>query len=277
MGNRYIHPTNVPEPSNMNNESKKPEVPLIKELKVTAGGHNNHPPHEVLCTSDNIDLNVATNATPFKEWLEKFNTSEMQLNRVHFQSIDMFGKKVGFLKFVAYVEKDGKSLPGIVFMRGPAVAILTILVDPTGKEFVLCTNQARVPVGDYLLEVPAGMIDEGGNFKGQVALEMKEETGIEIKDHNLKDLTEMAYGKRYQGIMPSPGGCDEYLKLFVYREQLSKEKITELEGKLTGVVEQGEYIKLKVLPLENLWRETCDVKAICCLYLYDKFKNELWK
>jgi len=239
MGNRYIHPTNVPEATNMSNDSKKPEVPLLKELKVIAGGHNNHKAHEVVCTSDNIDLNLATQATPFKEWLEKFNTTDMQLNRVHFQSIDMFGKKVGFLKFVAYVEKDGKSLPGIVFMRGPAVAILTILVDPTGKEFVLCTNQARVPVGDYLLEVPAGMIDEGGNFKGQVALEMKEETGIEIKDHNLKDLTELAYGKRYQGIMPSPGGCDEYLKLFVYREQLSKEKNYRARGQTYGSCRTG--------------------------------------
>jgi len=277
MGNKFLHPTNVPDVANMGVESKKPDTPIITKLDVIAGTGNPHKKISVPCTSDNIDLTLATSATPFKEWLEKFNTTEMNLKRIHFQSIDMFGKKVGFLKFVAYVDKDGKSLPGIVFMRGPAVAILTILVDPTGKEFVLCTNQARVPVGDYLLEVPAGMIDELGNFKGQVALEMKEETGIEIKDHNLKDLTEMAYGKRFPGIMPSPGGCDEYLKLFVYREQLSKEKITELEGKLTGVVEQGEYIKLKVLPLDKLWQATCDVKAICCLYLYDKFKNELWK
>jgi len=233
---------------------------------------------KVTCTADNnINLETAVNATPFKEWLEKFNTKEMNLKSVHFQSIDMFGPKVGFLKFVAIVEKGDKKLPGIVFMRGPAVAILTILVDDhSNKEFVVCTNQARVPVGDYLLEIPAGMIDEKGNFKGQVALEMKEETGIEIKENNLKDLTEMAYGKRFGGIMPSPGGCDEYLKLFVYREKVSKEKIRELEGKLTGVVEQGEYIKLKVLPLEDLWKETCDVKALCSLYLYEKFKNTLF-
>jgi len=85
----------------------------------------------------------------------------------------------------------------------------------------------------------------------------------------------LAYKGKFSGIMPSPGGCDEYLKLFVYREEVSQAKITELEGKLTGVVEQGEYIKLRVLALDQLWLQTCDVKAICSLYLYEKLKAQL--
>jgi len=271
MGNRQ----QVTEPSTPNTLPDNKEKPVLpKEVRVFAGPETKK--IEVVCTADrDIDLNIAINAGPFKEWLEKFNTNEMTLKSVRFQSIDMFGSKVGFLKFFAAVEKDGKKLPGIVFMRGPAVAILTILVDPTGKEWVLCTNQARVPVGDFLLEVPAGMIDEKGNFKGQVALEMKEETGIEIQEKNLIDLTELAYKGKFSGIMPSPGGCDEYLKLFVYREVVSLEKIKELEGKLTGVIEQGEYISLRVLALENLWLQTCDVKALCSLYLYEKLKAQL--
>jgi len=219
MGNKTAHPAVTDAKPPTPNSDQKEEF-----LMVNAGSEG-RPVMKVKCTANQgINLKLATEFVPFKEWLDKFNTKEMKLETIHFQSMDMFGKKVGFLKFVAFVKKDDKQLPGIVFMRGPAVAILTILIDPDGKEFVVCTNQARVPVGDYLLEVPAGMIDESGNFKGQVALEMKEETGIEINDKNLKDLTELAYGTRYPGIMPSPGGCDEYLKLFVYRDHVPREK-----------------------------------------------------
>jgi len=264
MGNAYATPVDAVTTSHIiNAEHKIVEAGKDKLVKVK-------------CTAiEGINIDKAINSTMFKDWLHKFNTKDMELTSILFESMDMFGPKVGFLKFTCDVKKDGKKLPGIVFMRGPAVAILTILVNPKGKEFVLCTVQARVPVGGYLLEVPAGMIDEGGSFKGQVAIEMEEETGIKINEKNLKDLTEMAYGNRFPGIMPSPGGCDEFLKLFVYREKLSDAKITELEGKLTGVIAQNEIITLKVLPLDELWKATCDVKALCCLYLYEKFKHDI--
>lgn len=36
----------------------------------------------------------------------------------------MFGDKVGFVNLRAITTKDGYALPGYVFLRGPAVAIL---------------------------------------------------------------------------------------------------------------------------------------------------------
>jgi hypothetical protein len=58
------------------------------------------------------------------------------------------------------------AVPGIVFMRGGAVGILVIL-ECEGKEYTILTYQARVPVGSSNVpEVPAGMLDTEGNFKG---------------------------------------------------------------------------------------------------------------
>ena len=34
---------------------------------------------------------------------------------------------------------------------------------------MLLTRQFRVPIGDFLLETPAGMMDEDGNFLGIAA------------------------------------------------------------------------------------------------------------
>jgi len=197
----------------------------------------------------------------------------LNLTKVHFQSVDMFGHHIGFVKFKSEVLKDGKYVPGIVFMRGPSVAILTILICE-GKEYALTTVQARVPISKLFLEIPAGMLDDG-TFMGKAACEMQEETGIVVKIEDLIDLTLLAYGNKYPGIYPSPGGCDEYIRLFLYRQEVSVEKLKELEGKCTGAIGTHEFISLRVLPLENLWHETSDVKALSSLFLYEKVKHKI--
>ena len=70
----------------------------------------------------------------------------------------------------------------------------------------------------------------------------------------------------------SVGGCDEFLKFCLYEKVMSKEKIEELEGKCTGNIEEGEQIKLKIVPLNKL-AETCpDMKTLTALYLYRRIQ-----
>jgi len=88
------------------------------------------------------------------------------------------------------------------------------------------------------------------------------------------DLTEFAYKNHFRGIYPSAGGCDEFLRLFVFRDEVTREKLESLQGKLTGVAAQGEMITLKIVPLAKLWREAPDAKALAALYLYQKFLAE---
>ncbi|GAB2209837.1 hypothetical protein Droror1_Dr00027062, partial [Drosera rotundifolia] len=56
--------------------------------------------------------------------------------------VDYFGKRVGFLKFKADIidKETGHKVPGIVFARGPAVAIL-ILLESEGETYAVLTEQ----------------------------------------------------------------------------------------------------------------------------------------
>jgi len=226
----------------------------LKQIKVTA--------------EPGIAIDAAIEAPSFKQWLNQFQHEELTLNGVYIQNIDFFRPgKVGFIKFIADVERQKKKIPGITFLRGGAVAILTILVC-NGIEYVLGTVQPRVPIGRLFLETPAGMLESTKNFVGDAAREMKEETEITITADKLIDLTTLAYGDRYPGIIPSAGGCDEFIRCFVYRQEVTPEKLQEFHQKLTGVLEEGEFISLRVMPLEEFWKETSDVKALCCLFLY---------
>jgi len=230
-------------------------------------------------------------AGPFNEWIENINQidnadisrPELLVDKVHIQHIDMFGKRVGFLKFEVAARKWNEKMkqvafvPGIVFMRGGAVGILCILIEAeTGKEYSLITLQPRIPAGfaDFP-EIPAGMLDGEPNkqkFAGKAAKEMNEETLLEIKDTELYDLTNLAYGDRYKGMYPSAGGCDEFLKLYLYRRYMSK-SVLDLLMKAHAGDTDSEVIKLKLVPLDDLWREAPDAKALSALYLYHKFQE----
>ncbi|KAM4073926.1 hypothetical protein ACB094_10G055400 [Castanea mollissima] len=195
---------------------------------------------------------TAINSSLFKQWLKNLQTetgilanNAMSLKRVLLQGVDMFGERVGFLKFKAdIVDKEtGKKVPGIVFARGPAVAIL-ILLESEGETYTVLTEQ------------------------------VEEETGIQLNLEDMIDLTAFLEPSTGCRVFPSPGGCDEEISLFLYRGHVDKEIITQLQGKETGLRDHGELIKVHVVPYKNLWRMTADSKVLTAIALYEMAMRE---
>lgn len=236
----------------------------------------------------NTDLRAAVDSVPFKQWLSNLKNprgiltpaadggASSSLKRVIIQSVDMFGQRVGFVKFKAEVTDDatGKMLPGIVFARGGAVGIL-MLLECNKETYAVLTEQARVPIGRVLLELPAGMLDDDtGDLVGTAAREVEEETGIHIKAADLVNLTSFLDESTGQQMFPSPGGCDEGITLMLYRSHVKQEVIDSLQGQKTGLRENGEFIKVHVVPYNTLWRSTADSKALAAITLYEMAKRE---
>ena len=164
----------------------------------------------------------------------------------------MFGPtKVGFIKFKAdVVDKGGKFIPGIVFMRGGSVGILAVLTCK-GKKYSVMTVQPRVPTGSFdFVEIPAGMLDGSGNFGGVAAKELEEELGIKISEKDLTDLSGLAGCN--QGVYLSPGASDETLRFFSFTREVTEEEMASMNGRCTGLITEGEQITLKIVPLDDL-------------------------
>ena len=139
-------------------------------------------------------------ASQYKDPEHTFKENPYTLRSVTVQSVDYFGDskkappKVGFVKIHADIRNSNSYLPGIAFLRGGSVAMLMILrpSDSKTERVVVMTEQARIPAGSLrFLEIPAGMIDRG-TFVGAAAKEIKEETGLEVKEEELIDLTQLA-------------------------------------------------------------------------------------
>lgn len=58
-------------------------------------------------------------------------------------------------------------------------AVLILAVHEATGHLVLI-KQYRVPLNDFVYELPAGLIDPGEGYKTSVARELKEETGLEL-------------------------------------------------------------------------------------------------
>ncbi|KAF0507844.1 nudix family hydrolase [Gigaspora margarita] len=241
----------------------------------------------ITVTQQSIEVASILKFKPFEEWVSTLSNKvltadkkELEINKIEIQNVDYFGSKIGFIKFKvdAKLIENGKSVPGIVFMRGGAVAVLLILrsKDPNDqvlKEHVVITYQPRLPVPSLNFpEIPAGMLDGSGNFTGKASEEIKEETGIEIRDQDLIDLTELAYGDKYRGAYPSPGGCDEFIRLCLCIKEMDHKEVKSLEGKLCGLRDHGESITVGLVELDYLWKIP-DMKALSALTLYDALKK----
>ncbi|KAI0883890.1 uncharacterized protein GGS22DRAFT_189860 [Annulohypoxylon maeteangense] len=251
--------------------------------------------------------------SPFKNWLSTlfsslvkqanpshpFNKDPYRLRSVEIQSFDLFGKppnqRIGFLKFIAGISNGaGETLPGSVFIRGPSVAMLVILVpDDVSKEdndkdglwgerYALLTVQPRIAAGSLaFVELPAGMVEEGGSFSGTAAREIREELGLEIPADQLRCLSDMAGAPGVNGedlplgMYPSAGGCDEHIPIYMHERRVPRETLGEWAGKLTGLRSEGEKITLKLVKMRDLWREGArDAKCLAALALWQEFRRQ---
>lgn len=220
-----------------------------------------------------INVAAITASRQFTDWLDLIDTDRFVVKSVHIQSVDMFGPKIGFIKFKADItDKSGKFIPGIVFMRGGAVGMLLVL-NCEGKKYTVLTVQPRIATGRFdFVEIPAGMLDGSGNFGGVAAKELEEELGLKIPASELIDLSTLSSHAR--GFYVSPGGTDETIRLFVYEKDVTPEWLAEMNGKCTGLLSEGEQITLRVVPLDDSILNIDDGKTIVAYALWKAFRSQ---
>ncbi|KAH7067779.1 hypothetical protein FB567DRAFT_457953 [Paraphoma chrysanthemicola] len=239
-----------------------------------------------------------------------YHRNPYKLREIDVQAVDWFWKsadgengKLGFMKIQAKIETDayfhaesGKEevdwVPGAVFLRGGSVAMMIILQPADAKnddeKQVILTIQPRIAAGSLAFtEIPAGMLDDG-TFKGTAAKEIAEEAKLTVTEADLINMSEIALADQAaasfgdseaetveSAMYPSVGACDEFIPIMLCQKRLTRRHMEWLKGKATGLREEGENITLKLVPLEQVWRQAGrDAKALAAIALYDGLKRE---
>lgn len=130
------------------------------------------------------------------------------------------------------LQNGGTSLREVVEHPG---GVAVIPVDEDG--YVYCVRQFRYPVGEHLLEIPAGKLEYGEEPMSCAVRELSEETGITAKIYT--DL-----GKIY----PSPGFCRETLYIYM------------ATGLTCGIAhpDENEFLDVHKLHIDELHRMVMD-------------------
>ncbi len=149
------------------------------------------------------------------------------------------------------IEKRTVALPGgtkkerVVIHPGGAVAIL-----PVEDDGCYLIRQYRFAIDDYILEAPAGTIDEGEEPIKTAHRELIEETGMEA---------EALIPKGW--IYSSPGYTDERIWLYLARD---------LSPSSEYAMDDDEIIEVTRVPIRDLWPmiadgRIVDAKTICLI------------
>jgi ADP-ribose pyrophosphatase len=135
------------------------------------------------------------------------------------------------------------------------VAILRV---PGQPPRLVLEREFRVPIGDYVINLPAGLIDPGEAIEDTLRREMLEETGLEVT--TVKRIT--------QPLFSSSGLTDEAAALAFVEVQPSAHGGPALQG--------GEDIDLLLVDFAGICR-TCDdltlridIKAWMVLHMFQQ-------
>ena len=177
-------------------------------------------------------------------------------------------EKLGFIymEVISTDKRNGKPIPGVVFLRGNAVAIdIDIdVIDENGsiiETVTPFTKQIRMGSGKMEIELPAGMCDSNGDIFGVAMKEIEEETGLKVPNSS-----EMIH----RGAMnPSVGGTQEKIDIFYWKTSVSVAQYQEMRTKIYGNPEENETIQLVLV--EKRYKDmyvisTGDAKAMCARF-----------
>lgn len=142
-------------------------------------------------------------------------------------------------------------------------AVVICALHKSEKKLVLI-KQFRVPINNYIYELPAGLVDNNEDIKDAVKRELKEETGLDVISINKESSKDKLY--------LSPGMTDESVA-FVYclcDGKLSKEYLDDDEDIEAILVSKEEASKI----LNS--NEIIDIKSYLLLQMFANLGDKLF-
>lgn len=130
-----------------------------------------------------------------------------------------------------------------------------IVLFNNNKDKILLVKQYRPGSKGPMLEVPAGLIDEGENPETAVLRELREETGYSKDD--ITDFTNLK-----DGLYASPGYTTEKLFFFSAKLKDDNKKPEELN------LDHGEDLEVEWVEVKDIFKKSNDMKTILAFSLF---------
>jgi len=169
-------------------------------------------------------------------------------------SADYINKKGNLKNWTIASRKNLETLENKFFNNEEdKIDAVVIIAEHVEENKLVVIRQFRVPINDYVIELPAGLVDGNEGFEEAVKRELKEETGLDLIEIDKEGTSEKTY--------VSAGMTDESIALvkctckgIVSNENLEDDE--DIEVIMLTKEEAKELIKSK---------ENIDVKALLAI------------
>ncbi len=169
-------------------------------------------------------------------------------------SADYINKKGNLKNWTIASRKDLETLENKFFNKEEdKIDAVVIIAEHVDENKLVVIRQFRVPINDYVIELPAGLVDGNEGFEEAVKRELKEETGLDLIEIDKEGTSEKVY--------VSAGMTDESIALVkcTCKGTISKENLEEDED-IEVVMLTKEDAKELIKSKENI-----DVKALMAI------------
>lgn len=161
---------------------------------------------------------------------------------------------------------EGHTLPNIIFVRGDACLVVTLVRNrATKEELFLMVRQRRTGNGSLSLEFPAGMLDtEVTNPIGVAARELHEETGIEVSETDLFPLCD-------KKLFSSAGASDEAIFYYGCIKEYDDPSFRALSGRLRDNPDENEHISVVLRSRAEAEKEATSLQVMLGFFLFERY------
>lgn len=184
-------------------------------------------------------------------------TENRFLNFYELDTVNKVGKKSKY--YVASRAKTAKELKIKTGKNTPDGVVIYSLYGEKRDKVVLI-RQYRYPLGGYIYELPAGLVDQGENYHTAAIRELKEETGLDLEPISVDEIYQKPY---FTTIGMTDESCGT---VYGYASGKVSEKYMEDSEEIEVVLADRDEVR-RILREENV--------ALICAYqmmhfLYDR-------
>ena len=215
------------------------------------------------------------NDPKIRAWKKLVTESGCTIQKI--EPVSLLYKKNGELLF-ALLDTDirspeGYKLPHIVFIRGDACLIVTLVRNrDTGEERFLMVRQRRVGNGSYSLEFPAGMLDKDVDDPiGVAARELTEETGIKVATNDLFPLCDR---KLFSSVGASDEGIYYYGCIMELDDAAWRSLAEGSKGREAGNPSEEEHISVALMSRKEAEKEATSLQVHLGFYLFEAYRSK---
>jgi len=172
-----------------------------------------------------------------------------------------------------------KNIKEICFLRQETLGLLVSLICiEDGSQWSLLVDSPSLPIGrPSALALPSITFDDiSSTYMGEAIRPMRSLCDIEVDEHELVNLAEETYNEKsglsnVMGMTPDPTASSESFKFLYLSKRVTKKKLQQIRKNVSEARDEGTgSIALRVIPTNDIWKVSTDMKVMCALFLLNK-------